>query len=118
MRSLLLSLASVVFFPALAAANPHCATAGPIAFTSNTPGVPGAPSLAPVTPTSPPASLTGTPFVMHIASAGATITDLGTADGMHQIAARSGNQFMLFDVAPDGNAAVSGVPIEMTLAQL
>lgn len=118
MRSLLLSIASVVFFPAVAAANPHCATAGPTAFTSNTPQVPGAPSLAPVTPTSPPASLTGAPFVMHIASAGATITDLGTADGMHQIAARSGNQFMLFDVAPDGNAAVSGVPIEMTLAQL
>jgi hypothetical protein len=56
--------------------------------------------------------------VIHIASAGAAITDLGVANGMHEIAAHSGNQFMLFDVSPDGNAAVSGVPIEMTLAQL
>ncbi|GLR66391.1 hypothetical protein GCM10010909_10710 [Acidocella aquatica] len=55
---------------------------------------------------------------MHIANAGATITDLGTSDRMRQIAARSGDQFMLFDVTPDGNAAVSGIPIEMTLAQL
>ena len=117
MRSILLSLASVFAFPALAAANPHCTTAGPLTFSANTLHVPiAAPQPAVQIPV--PSSWTRTPFVTHIGNAGATITDLGVADGMHQIAARSGNQFMLFDVAPDGNAAVSGVPIEMTLAQL
>jgi thiol:disulfide interchange protein DsbG len=117
MRSILFSLTCVFVLPALAAANPHCAAAGPTAFSSDTQQAPGAPP--PPKATAPlPASLAGTPFVMHIASAGATITDLGGANGMHEIAARSGNQFMLFDVSPDGNAAVSGVPIEMTLAQL
>jgi thiol:disulfide interchange protein DsbG len=111
MRSVLLSLASVVVFPALAAANPHCSTAGPIAFVGNTrspnAASPSPPASAPLPPT-----LVASAFVSHIASAGAAITDLGTADGMRQIAARSGSQFMLFDVAPDGSAAVSGVPIE------
>jgi thiol:disulfide interchange protein DsbG len=117
MRSVLLSLASVVVFPALAAANPHCSTAGPIAFVGNTrspnAASPSPPASAPLPPT-----LVASAFVSHIASAGAAITDLGTADGMRQIAARSGSQFMLFDVAPDGSAAVSGVPIEMSVAQL
>src|SRR5277367_5126015 len=117
MRSVLLCLTYVFVFPALAAANTHCAAAGPTAFSSDTQQAPSAP--APPKATVPiPASLAGTPFVMHIASAGAAITDLGVANGMHEIAARSGNQFMLFDMSPDGNAAVSGVPIEMTLAQL
>lgn len=112
MRSILLSLIPVLLLPTVAGANPHCAVAGPISLSSDTPQAPGA------TPTPLPPSLSGNPFITHIASAGAAITDLGTANGMHEIAARSGNQFMLFDVAPDGNAAVSGVPIEMTVAQL
>jgi len=92
--------------------------AAPAAFSGSGFHAPGK-MAAPRTGTaSVPLSLAGTPFVTHIANAGAAITDLGAADGMHQIAARSGNQFMLFDLAPDGNAAVSGVPIEMTLAQL
>jgi len=118
MRSIFLGVASVFVFPVLAAANPHCATSGPISLSGDTSPAPRAAPAAAVPPAFIPASLSGTAFVTHIASAGATITDLGIANGMHQIAARSGNQFMLFDVAPDGNAAVSGVPIEMTLAQL
>jgi thiol:disulfide interchange protein DsbG len=118
MRSVLLSLVSVFALPALAAANPHCAAAGPIAFSGPTTLGPRSVSAPPNLAAPVPPTLSGTPFVIHIASAGAAITDLGVANGMHQIAARSGNQFMLFDVAPDGNAAVSGVPIEMTVAQL
>ena len=117
MRSFFLSLASVVFFPVLAAANPQCSIARPIAFASNTLPPSAASALPPVQAPIPP-TLAGFSFVSHIASAGAAITDLGSADGMHQIAARSGGQFMLFDVAPDGDAAVSGVPIEMSVAQL
>jgi thiol:disulfide interchange protein DsbG len=37
---------------------------------------------------------------------------------MRAIAARSGDQFMLFQVTPDGQAAVSGATVELTPAQL
>jgi thiol:disulfide interchange protein DsbG len=37
---------------------------------------------------------------------------------MRAIAARSGDQFMLFQVSPDGQAAVSGATVELTTAQL
>jgi thiol:disulfide interchange protein DsbG len=118
MRSVLAySLTSILFIPALAAANPHCATADPTAFSGGGP-VPSASRPPPTSPSALSASLNSIPFVRHIAAAGAAITDLGTADGMRQIAARSGDQFMLFDVAPDGNAAVSGVSIDLSLVQL
>jgi hypothetical protein len=58
------------------------------------------------------------PFVQHVASAGAGVTDLGEAHGMRAIAARSGAQFMLFQVTSDGQAGVSGAPVELTPAQL
>jgi hypothetical protein len=57
-------------------------------------------------------------FVQHVASAGAVVTDLGEAHGMRVIAARSGDQFMLFQVTSDGQAAVSGAPVELTPVQL
>jgi hypothetical protein len=37
---------------------------------------------------------------------------------MRAVAARSGDQFMLFEVAPDGQAAVSGAMVELTPIQL
>jgi hypothetical protein len=46
------------------------------------------------------------------------VTDLGQSHGVRAIAARSGDQFMLFQVAPDGGAAVSGATVELTPAQL
>jgi len=66
----------------LAAANPHCATAGQISFSGATSPAPSAAPVAAVAPVSLPASLSRPPFVMHIASAGAAITDLGVAHGM------------------------------------
>jgi hypothetical protein len=57
-------------------------------------------------------------FVQHVASAGAAMTDLGQSHGMRAVAARSGDQFMLFEVTPDGQAAVSGITVELTPAQL
>lgn len=53
-----------------------------------------------------------------MAAAGAVVTDLGITHQLHAFAARSGDQFVLFDLAPDGEAAVSGSPIELSLAQL
>ena len=58
------------------------------------------------------------PFAQHVAAAGAAVTDLGESHGMRAIAARSGDGFMLFQVAPDGRAAVSGATAELTPAQL
>jgi thiol:disulfide interchange protein DsbG len=119
MRSIqIYAFASILFIPAAAAANPHCAMAVPTAVSSEFPPVPGASPPAPVSPSALSAQLTGIPFVRHVVSAGGAITDLGVANGMNEISARSGTQFMLFDIAPDGNAAVAGVPIELSVAQL
>ena len=82
-----------------------------------TPGGLQVPALRPTT-TSIPAALGELPFVKHVAAAGSIITDLGTSHGLHAFAARNGDQFMLFDVAPDGQAAVSGAPVEITPAQI
>jgi hypothetical protein len=65
-----------------------------------------------------PAALANIPFATHVASSGATLIDLGASHGLHAIGARSGDQFMLFDVTPDGAAAVSGAPVELSVAQL
>jgi thiol:disulfide interchange protein DsbG len=65
-----------------------------------------------------PAALAELPFIKHVAAAGSTITDLGPSHGLHAVAARNGDQFMLFDVTPDGQAAVSGAPIEITPAEI
>jgi hypothetical protein len=56
--------------------------------------------------------------VQHVAAAGAVVSDLGASHGMRAIAARSGDQFMLFQVTPDGQAAVSGATVELAPAQL
>jgi thiol:disulfide interchange protein DsbG len=119
MRSIFFTIISSVIFPAIATAGSHCAVAGTPVISGNNPGIrPILISAPPPSVSSLPASLLGNAFAMHIAHAGAVVTDLGTADGMHQFAARIGNQFMLFDVTPDGSAAVSGVPITMSVAQL
>jgi thiol:disulfide interchange protein DsbG len=65
-----------------------------------------------------PDTLASIPFVQHVTSAGAVLTDLGEAHGMRAVAARSGDQFMLFEVTPDGQAAVSGATVELTPDQL
>jgi len=65
-----------------------------------------------------PDTLASIPFVQHVTSAGGVLTDLGESHGMGAVAARSGDQFMLFEVTPDGQAAVSGATVELTPDQL
>jgi len=114
---------------ASAASPPLCALPAPAAMASadTKPASPSAerptpgrlPAPAVRTAAAPiPAALAGLPFVKHVAAAGGTITDLGTSHGLHAFAARNGDQFMLFDVAPDGQASVSGAPVEITPAQI
>ena len=100
---------------AMAAAPPLCAMAGPTP-TAVQPGATPArgvgsaaqPSAGAATPRPAPipAALSDMAFAQHVASAGATLTDLGLSHGLHAVAARSGDQFMLFDVTTDGQAAV------------
>ena len=115
--------------PAMAAPPPLCAMVGPTPIeASDDPGgtsarglgAPVPPSVRAATPqpVPVPGALSAMAFAQHVASAGATLMDLGLSHGLHAIAARNVNQFMLFDVTPDGRAAVSGAPIALSLAQL
>lgn len=114
------------------AASPICALPGPqpmkaVATRTQVPAAAVAPDRADAsaaTKTPPaasnplPASLSQIAFAEHVASAGALVRDLGSIHGMRTIGARSGSQFMLFELAPDGRAGVSGVPIDLSLGQL
>jgi thiol:disulfide interchange protein DsbG len=118
--------AGLFFFfatPALAAA-PQCAMPGPTAINTPAPDAqPPAPPIAAAQPqqakaTPLPASLADIAFAQHIASSGAQVSDLGTIHGLRAISARSGSQFMIFEMSKDGQAGVSGVPIDLTVSQL
>jgi thiol:disulfide interchange protein DsbG len=125
---LFIVLAVLAWPPALAASPPLCILPTPSA-------IPVAdnqaetPTLAPTKPSPPistspvgrsllPDALASIPFVQHVASAGAVVTDLGEAHGMRTVAARRGDQFMLFEVTSDGQAAISGATVELTPEQL
>jgi thiol:disulfide interchange protein DsbG len=58
------------------------------------------------------------PALAHVVGAGAQITDIGFSRGMRTVVARNGEQFMIFEVAPDGQALVSGMVMDMTVDQL
>jgi thiol:disulfide interchange protein DsbG len=132
MRALLLCTIFGVLSGAAQAAAPRCAlpNGGPIQVADRqTQAAPAAPMTQP-TPPQPappvdsagsrtlPTSLVNVPFVQHVASAGAMISDFGPSHGMRSIAARNGDQFMIFQITPDGQAAVSGALTELTAAQL
>ncbi len=93
--------------PSPAGATRSAAPAAEAASTTQPPPIP--PPFGPLPP-----ELAGLPFVQHVAASGATISDLGAAHGLRRVAARSGDQFMIFEVAPDGAAAVSGAAVEIT----
>jgi thiol:disulfide interchange protein DsbG len=102
--------------PATAAASDHPAAASPAASSALPPAAEKA-APASIRPSLSP-ELAALPFVQHVAGSGGTITDLGASHGMHAIAAKNGDQFMLFEVTGDGQFAISGAPVELTPAQL
>lgn len=102
-----------------AAQSPLCAlpAADPAAVTTAV--APSSPQPAPDTNSAALAGdLLRSAFVRHVQSSGASISDLGTAHGLRKIAARSGDQFMVFQLAPDGSAAVSGATVELSPTEL
>lgn len=111
------------------AAQPYCALPSPSAMAAAESGTGAAPTAA-MRPASREdagsasasadlsPSLRALPFIAHVAASGATLYDLGASHGMQAIGARQGDQFMLFQVTPDGQAAVSGAITELTPEQL
>lgn len=132
MRALLLCTIFGAMSSAAQAAAPQCALpnasaiqvadrqAQPAPAAPPSQPIPAAPPQAAASeaPAKIPVLLAALPFVQHVAAAGAVISDLGSSHGMRSIAARNGDQFMIFQITPDGQAAVSGALTELTAAQL
>ena len=60
----------------------------------------------------------GAPALAHIAATGAILSDLGVSHGLRTVFASSAGQFMVFEVAPDGQAAVAGLMADISVEQL
>ena len=69
-------------------------------------------------PSSVASAMGKVPVLAHVAAAGAQLTDLGTSHGMRTVLARSGDELMVLEVAPDGQAAVAGLMADLSVSQL
>jgi thiol:disulfide interchange protein DsbG len=65
-----------------------------------------------------PADIDSIPVLKHVASTGAQLLDLGEAHGLRSVSARSGEQFMILQVAPDGQAVVGGPQLDLPVDKL
>ena len=86
------------------------------------PAPPAAPSAKAVAP--PPLALAApidietVPALNHIAATGAQLTELGVAHGLRSVSARVGDQFMILEIAPDGQAVVGGPQLDLPVDRL
>jgi thiol:disulfide interchange protein DsbG len=71
-----------------------------------------------IAPTLSAAEVGGIPILKHIADAGAQISDVGSSHGLEIVLARQRSQFMMFEVSPDGEAVVAGLPTDLSVSQL
>ena len=67
---------------------------------------------------SAPKDVDAIPALKHIAGTGAALLDLGEKHGLRAVSARSGDQFMILQVAPDGQAVVGGPMLDLSEARL
>ena len=65
-----------------------------------------------------PVDVETVPVLKHIASTGAQLLELGEAHGLRSISARSGDQFMILQIAPDGQAVVGGPQLDLPVDKL
>ena len=117
---------SLIAFSTLAFAGSDNPTAGPGA-PSNA-AVDGAVQSAPSTATASgsdallalaaPSDIDAVPVLKHIAATGAQLLDLGQAHGLRSVSARSGEQFMILQIAPDGQAVVGGPQLDLPVDRL
>lgn len=108
MRVPLLSSA-LVLAPCLASADPLCAIpdGAPVGVAEAVP-----PAVA------PPVAPAPSPVLDHVAASGARIEEAGTSHGLRVANARSGDQFTRLHVSPDGQAVVTGLMSELSVAEL
>ena len=67
---------------------------------------------------SAPTDVDAVPVLKHIASTGAQLLDLGSAHGLRSVSARSGRQFMILQITPDGQAVVGGPQLDLPVDKL
>ena len=65
-----------------------------------------------------PVDVETVPVLKHIAATGAQLLDLGEAHGLRSVSARSGDQFMILQIAPDGQAVVGGPQLDLPVDKL
>ena len=65
-----------------------------------------------------PVDIETVPVLKHIAATGAQLLDLGEAHGLRSVSARSGDQFMILQIAPDGQAVVGGPQLDLPVDKL
>ena len=65
-----------------------------------------------------PVDVETVPVLRHIASTGAQLLELGEAHGLRSVSARSGDQFMILQIAPDGQAVVGGPQLDLPVDKL
>src|ERR1700745_1653144 len=89
------------------------------------PSISNPPSAGVVTPSADqplvlaaPTDVDVVPVLKHIASTGAQLLDLGAAHGLRSVSARSGEQFMILQLAPDGQAVVGGPQLDLPVDKL
>ena len=57
-------------------------------------------------------------MLKHIASTGARLLELGEAHGLRSVSARSGDEFMILQIAPDGEAVIGGPQLDLAVDRL
>ena len=82
-----------------------------------TAGASGA-EATPTAPTIAASVIAGAPALAHIAASGASLSDLGVSHGLRTVFASNAGQFMVFEVAPDGQATVAGLMADISVEQL
>jgi thiol:disulfide interchange protein DsbG len=86
---------------------------------STAPGAGGAtPSASGSLVLNAPTNVDATPVLKHIASTGAQLLELGDAHGLRSVSARSGEQFMILQITPDGEAVVGGPQLDLPVDKL
>src|ERR1700677_45408 len=65
-----------------------------------------------------PTNVDAVPVLKHIASTGAQLLELGDAHGLRSVSARSGEQFMILQITPDGEAVVGGPQLDLPVDKL
>jgi thiol:disulfide interchange protein DsbG len=90
---------------------------GPSISTAPSAGVATASAGQPLALTAP-TDVDTVPILKHIASTGAQLLDLGATHGLRSVSARSGEQFMILQIAPDGQAVVGGPQLDLPVDKL